>query len=224
MTATAIPDTLSRHVPSGAHGRLLPLTGLAFIACFIGSVVASNPPKNSASDRAWIASYTGSANKAHHVITGVFLVLAAISLLTFLTALWRRIGDAQPGITRSPIAVAASAAGASAIAVGGVVMGAAGPILTGHTGPGVANLFRLANGLGFALVALGGMPAIALAVVCLSVDGRRAAVFGRGVSTFGIVAAIALLAALAFVPIVLLLAWVLAVSVTLLRAPQTFAA
>jgi hypothetical protein len=82
----------------------------------------------------------------------------------------------------------------------------------------------LANGLGFALVALGGMPVIALAVVCLSIEGRRAAVFGRGLSIFGIVAAIALLAALAFVPIVLLLAWVVAVSLTLLRAPQTVAA
>ena len=40
----------------------------------------------------------------------------------------------------------------------------------------------------------------------------------RGVSTFGLVAAVALLAAIAFLPIIVLLVWVLTVSVTWLRA------
>ena len=73
--------------------RLAPLAGIAFVACFIGGVSQADPPSNGASDRAWPANYTGSANKADHVVTGVLLVIAALSLLVFLTALWRRISD-----------------------------------------------------------------------------------------------------------------------------------
>ena len=42
--------------------------------------------------------------------------------------------------------------GAAAIAIGGVVMGAVGTLITHHADPGVANFYRLSNGLGFALV------------------------------------------------------------------------
>src|SRR5690348_5844270 len=207
ITGGAMSTTLTQRASGATHVatdrlRLAPFAGIAFVMCFIGSVVASNPPKSGASDRTWIANYTGSANKAHHVVTGVLLVLAALALMTFLTALWRRIGNTHP------LPLVAAAAGTAAIAVGGVVMGAVGEIITNHSGPGVANLFRLANGLGFALVALAGMPAIALCVAWLSVHGRRAGVFGRGLSTLGLVAAVALLAALAFVPIVVLFVWV----------------
>ncbi|HEY3830766.1 MAG TPA: hypothetical protein VGO03_00585 [Acidimicrobiia bacterium] len=216
-THTAAAPTAST-VPSAAPpARKLAWTGVAFVVCFIVSVVASSPPKNGASDHAWIANYTG-GNKNSHMITGVLLVAAALMLLTFLTMQWQRIAAAQAPVPTSPLPIVAAGMGTAAMAIGGVVMGAAGTIITNHTDPGVANLFRLSNGLGFALVALAAMPAVALSVVCLSVLGRRAGVLSRGVSTFGIVAAIALLGAIAFLPIVVLLVWVLVVSVAWLRA------
>ncbi|HEY1739290.1 MAG TPA: hypothetical protein VGI86_11290 [Acidimicrobiia bacterium] len=212
MTHTATAPT------AAAPSRRLAWTGIAFVVCFIASVVASSPPKNGASDRTWIANYTGSANKTHHIATGLLLVLAALAIMTFLTMLWQRIAAAQAPASTSPLPIVAAGVGAAAIAIGGVVMGAVGTLITHHSDPGVANFYRLSNGLGFALVALAAMPAIALSVACLSVLGRRAGVLSRGVSTFGIIAAVASLAAIAFLPIILLFVWVLIVSVTWLRA------
>ena len=174
MTIT-VPSTEPRMAPSALrrNPRLqLPATGIAFVVCFVGSVAASSPPKSSASDRAWLANYTGTANKTHHVVTGVLLIVAALALMSFLTALWRCITETPSSTSRPPLPIVAAGAGAAAIAVGGVVMGAVGEIITNHSDAGVANLFRLSNGLGFALVALGGMPAIALSVAILSVLGR----------------------------------------------------
>ncbi len=221
MTTTTPPMPHTATAPNAPTSvpptRQLAWTGVAFVVCFIGSVVASSPPKSGASDHTWIANYSAS-NKNQHIVTAVLLVAAALALMTFLTALWHRIATRHRPSWANPLPLAAAAAGAAAMAIGGVIMGAVGTVITHHADPGVANFYRLSNGLGFALVALAAMPAIGLSVGCLSVMGRRAGLLSRGLSTFGIVAAIALLGALAFVPIALLLIWVLIVSVTWLRA------
>lgn len=111
-------------VGAGPLARLQPLSGLAFIVCFIGSVIASSPPANNAADQKWIANYTGSANHAHHILTGVLLVLAGISLLTFLSSVWTRIARATTPVLPNPLPLVAAAAGAACMAAGGMVMGA----------------------------------------------------------------------------------------------------
>ncbi len=73
------------------------LSGLGFVAFFIAGVAASSPPANNAPDSRWIADYTGHDKQAGHLATGLLLVLAGLSLLTFLTGLWRGINRAPAG-------------------------------------------------------------------------------------------------------------------------------
>ena len=80
------------------------------------------------------------------------------------------------------------------------------------------DVLRLANDLGFAMVSLGGMLAAALSVACLSVQARSAGLFGRKLAVFGLVVAVLLLGALAFVPILALLIWLVVASITLMRS------
>jgi hypothetical protein len=206
-------STASRRSPREAW------TGIAFPVLFLASVAVSNPPADNASNAKWIANYTGSSEQARHLATGVLLVLAGLCLASFLTALWRRIRDITPSI--SPLPLVASAASASCIAAGGVVMAfVSGGELFGKYPLPSADVLRLSNDLGFALVAVAGMLAAALAVVCLSVQGNAAGVFGRRTRIFGIVVSVVLLAGVAFVPVFALLIWTTLMAIRLLRRPN----
>ncbi|MGB9378597.1 MAG: hypothetical protein WCB04_13920 [Mycobacteriales bacterium] len=199
--------------------RWEPWTGIAFPILFVASIGASNPPADTASDKTWIANYTGHANDAGHLATGLLLVCAGLSLASFLTALWRRIRNAAPARSFSPLPIVAAAASAACISAGGVVMAtvAGGELFGKYPLPGV-DILRLSNDLGFALVSVGGMTAAALAIACLSVQGRTAGILGRKTSILGVVVAAVLLAAVTFIPIIAALLWAPVVAVQWLRA------
>jgi hypothetical protein len=192
--------------------------GIAFPVFFIASVIVSNVPKNSASDAKWVAAYTGHAHQAQHLATGILLVLAALSLLVFLTSLWSRIAAADQNQNTSLVPLMAAVVSAAGIAAGGVVMASiSGASLATKQPLPSAELLRFSNDLGFALVAVAGMLAAALSIAWMSVLGRSVGFFSRPMATFGIVVAVALLAALAFVPIAALWIWCVIISVHLIR-------
>ena len=217
-STTSIEQRISLEA-SRPSARWEPWAGIAFPVLFLASIAASNPPADTASDSKWIANYTGNANDAHHLGTGLLLVLAGLSLASFLTGLWQRIRLAAPDHSFSPLPIVAAAASAACISAGGVVMAAVagGELFGKYPLPG-ADLLRLSNDLGFALVSVGGMTAAALAIGCLSVQGRTAGVLGRRTSIFGIIVAVALLASIAFIPIAAGLLWSLVIAIRWLRA------
>jgi hypothetical protein len=206
-------------VPTTATTRRTPReawTGIAFPVLFAAGVLVSSPPADDASNAKWLTNYTGHSEQARHLATGLLLVLAGLSLAAFLTALWRRIRVGRPDTSAFPL-VAAAVSGAC-ISAGGVVMGyVSGGELIGKYPLPSADLLRLSNDLGFALVGVAGMLATAAAVAVLSAQGRAAGLFGRKTYVLGIVTSVALLAALAFIPIIVLLLWSLVVAVQWLR-------
>ena len=220
MSVTSVHESeVVPATPSRRLTRLAPLTGFGFAVLFLVSVIASSPPADGASNAKWLASYAGSGHKAGHVITGVCLVLAGLCLLVFMTTLWNRIVEARRPERVSPLPVVAAGVSAACIAVGGVLMGGAISVMSSPSPD--ANLLRLCNDIGFTMVGLGGMLAAALSVAVISAQARAANVFGRRMTTFGYAVAVILLAALAFVPIVALLAWAVAAAIALLRtSPQ----
>ncbi len=192
-------------------------TGIAFPVLFIASVVVSNPPADNVPDARWTANYATASEQARHLATGILLVLAGVTLAAFFVCVWRRIHNDVPKV--SPLPLVAAATSAACICAGGVVMAyvSGGELIGSYPLPS-ADVLRLSNDLGFALVGVAGMVSAALAVVCLSVQGRAAGLLGRRTFVLGIVAAIALLGAIAFLPIVALLIWTVVVAAQLLRA------
>ncbi len=203
--------------------RWAPLTGIAFVVFFLGSVVASSPPSDKASDAKWVANYTGHTHVTQHLVTGVLLILAALCLLSFLSTTWARIAGHRPSGVISPIALVAAGVAATCIAVGGVLMGAIAATIQGTGRAPDPALLRFCNDVGFVMVGLPGMLATALAVTCLSVQGRHAGLFGRKMMIFGLFVAVVLLASLAFIPIVALLLWLIVTAVVLIRRPTVAA-
>jgi hypothetical protein len=199
--------------------RATPLSGVAFVVFFLGSVLASTAPSDTASDKAWIAAYATHGKQAQHLLTGVLLVLAALSLISFFTHLWTKVAAASGAETVSPIPIVAAGVAAACIAVGGVLMaGISGTLLIGSAPLPRVDLLRFGNDVGFAMVALAGMLATALGVASMSVQARAAGVFGTRLFRFGLVVAVALIASLAFLPILALLIWLIVVTIALRRS------
>jgi hypothetical protein len=207
-------------VPASAVRRWEPYAGVAYVVFFVASVLVSNPPADNASDRTWIARYTGHSEQARHLATAFLLLLAGLALMTFLVALWRRIADVHPAESPSRLPIAAAATAAALMGAGGMVMGyiSGGEIIGHYPLPGV-DLLRMSNDLGFALAGVAGSWAAAVAVATLSVQGHAAGVFGTKMRAAGIITALALLLSMLFVPILALLAWVLAATIIWMRKP-----
>jgi hypothetical protein len=198
---------------------LAPWTGFACVAFFIASIAVSANTSNGNTDAAWIANYTGFANRFGHTATGACLVFFALSLLIFLVHLHSRVQTLRPFSSLLPLA--AAGAGAACIAAGGVVIGSiSNSLLTtpGEPTPG-ADLLRQFDSLGLFLVAWAGMSLVALAVATLSWQAHQAHFFGRWLTILGFLTLLALLNAAPFVPIIILLVWAVIVAVKLLRTP-----
>ena len=190
-----------------ARGEIL--AGIGFIVFFAAGVVSSSPPDITASDAKWIANYTGSGNQWHHVATGVFLILAAFCLMSFLTGMWRRISSARPAGTTSPLPLVAAGAASTLMAFGGILMAyISGSELSVRYPLPSADLLRLSNGLGFGVTGIPGMAAVALCIAVLAAQARSARLFGPKLATFSWIVAAVLLLSFLFLPIAALLVWV----------------
>ena len=197
------------------------LAGIGFIVFFLGGVVSSSPPGNNASNAQWIANYTGYGNLWSHVLSGVFLILAALSLMAFLTGMWRRISSARPVGTTSPLPLVAAGVAAACMAVGGVLMAyIAGSELAGKYPLPSVDLLRFSNDLGFIVTGVPGMAATALCLAVLAGQARRADVFGPKMAIFSWIVAAVLLLSFLFLPIAALMAWIVVCIVSARRLPS----
>jgi len=202
--------------------RWAPWTGVAFVVFFVGGVVASSPPSESASNAAWIADYATHSKQVLHVASGAFLVLAGLSLMIFLTQLWATVAAAHPRPT-NPLPVVAAGVTTTCMCVGGMLMmSVSGLTLSGAPLP-PPYWMRFGNDVGFVFVGVPGMLAMAIGLVCLAGQAYAAGVFGRRMRWFTYLVAALLLASFLFIPIGGLMIWTLIVTYIQVRRPYAAA-
>jgi len=211
-------------MPTSSAARLTradTLAGIGFIVFFLGGAVASSPPADSAPNAQWVANYTGNGHLWSHVLSGVFLILAALCLMAFLTGMWQRVSSARPAGTTSPLPLVAAGVTATLMAFGGTLMAyIAGSELSGSYPLPSADLLRLSNGLGFLVTGIPGMAATALCITVLAVQARRAGLFGQRMAVFTWIVAVVLLLSYLFIPILALMAWIVVAIVAARRPSQ----
>ncbi|HEY6379557.1 MAG TPA: hypothetical protein VI316_10305 [Candidatus Dormibacteraeota bacterium] len=189
-----------------------------FVVLFIAAALLLNTPQDNDPDSTWTAYFANHNNQVRVTLAGFIFVVAGLCLLAFLTCLWLRIRDSRTQ-SISPLPLLTATMSASAIALNGLV----GATVTGGMlfgtlkEPGV-DVLRVVVDISYPFLLIGGMFPAALSVVVLASQARSAGLFAKWVLVLSWVVAVGLLASVFFIPMILLLIWVLVVTVLLLRA------
>jgi hypothetical protein len=193
------------------------------VAFVVGVLMISDTPDADASDAEWLDHYADSGNRWQIIVGAFILALATLGLLVFVSALRERLRDA-PGAPWLSTAILASGvvlvamigvAGASSAAVPALVEIAEGPVPTN------ADVPRTLEQIGFGALLLFGMVAAGVMIGATSAAGGRAALLPRWLVVTGyVVAVLVLIGGVFFLPMALLVLWVLVISIILVREPR----
>lgn len=204
-----------------ARPWLAPLPGVLFVATFVVGLLISSSPDDGASDKTWTDFYGNRGNRIAVLVGGYLLLFAGMLLLIFFTRLHRRVYAASDPGNRDPLPLIAATAAGTLVAAGGLISAtiSGGAIFGSLPIPTDAGLLRFTSDVGFVLPSVGGMFAVAVAIVTITLHAHRSGYFGRVLSIFSGVAAVAGVASAMFFPIAVVLIWVLVISIVLARRP-----
>ena len=198
-----------------------PLAGIVFVILFVVGLSLNNIPSADDSAVKITNFYNDGGDRAQVIIASYLLWLAALFFFWFVASLRARLiaVEGQPGRLTSIafggglvfIAMLMAAAACFASVAGDITFG--GEDFVGVDGA------RFLPELGYPLLIIGGMFAAIAMIDAASILIVRTQLMPVWIGYFGFVAAVALLFAGFFVPMIFLLLWVLFVSIALWRSP-----
>jgi len=207
--------------------RLAPIAGILFVVLLIvGLFLIADIPEARDSDQE-IADYLADSDRHVWNIVGFYLwVVAGISFLWFLSHLRGvlRRAEGEPGTLSTLAFIGGVLFTAMLLVSGGAVAAVPGGIELGEANKPDPDFVRYLPQLGWVILTIGGAFAAIALVFSTSILTLKTGVFPKWVAWLGFVAALALLFAATFLPMIALLIWVLAVSIVLLTRPPGAAA
>jgi hypothetical protein len=198
-----------------------PLAGVVFVVLFVVGLGLNNIPSADDSASKITSFYNDGGDRAQLIISSYLLWLAGLFFFWFIASLRARLiaVEGAPGRLTSVtfggglvfIGLLMAAASCFASVAGDITFG--GEDFVGVDGA------RFVPELGYPLLLIGGMFAAIAMIDAASVLIVRTGVVPTWIGYFGFVAAVALLFAGFFLPMIFLVLWVLFVSVAMWRAP-----
>jgi hypothetical protein len=197
-----------------------PVAGIAFALLFVVGLSLNNLPSSDDSVSKITSYYNDGGNRAQIIIGSYLLWFAGVFFLWFLASLRVRLLDVEgmPGRLTSIVF------GGGLVFVGALMVAAAcfasvaGDITFADEKFVSADAARFLPELGYPVLLIGGIFAAIAMIDAASVLIVRTRVLPAWIGYFGFVAAVLLLAAVIFLPLILLVLWVVFVSVAMLRA------
>ena len=190
---------------------------VGFAGAGFANLVLTDVPDLGDSTAATRAFYAVPAHRLQAVIAVYVLAAAMACFLVLLAGLVGRLRGSPPGRTAAEVTLVAGAAYATLTLAAGVAFAAPAAGVVLHLGGGTVvdpGFARAASALGVALLLLGAPLAAAVFLAAACVGSRRAGVLPRWITTSGLVVAVVLLAGATWFPLLLLLAWALALGVS----------
>jgi hypothetical protein len=199
---------------TSAGARMAPLLGIVYAVLFFVAFLLENTPDDDASDAKWTNYFASSGHRTQIIVAAFLFVVAAACMAAFMSTLWSRLGSAG----RNPLGLVAAGTGAAAIAIGGTFTAVIpGAMAFGSLREPSADLLRVSSDMGYPVISVAGMIALAVAIAVLSVQARDAGLFGSRLTIFSLVLAVITLASVLFFPLLAMLIWFIVVSVVLMR-------
>ena len=196
-----------------------PVSGILFVVLFVVGVMLLNLPDSDDPLTKFKSFYDDSGNRTQLIIAGYLLALSAVFFFWFLASLRATLiaVEGMPGRLTSISFGSGLVFVAMLLAATGCFIFIAGEISFGDVDNINPELMRVLPDLGFPMLLIGGMFSAIAMIDAASVLIVRTGVLPKWIGWFGFVAAVGLLFAGFFLPVILLLLWVLFVSVALLR-------
>ena len=199
-----------------------PLAGIVFVVLFVVGLSLNNIPSADDSAAKITSFYNDGGDRAQVIISSYLLWLAGLFFFWFIAGLRARLiaVEEAPGRLTSItfggglvfIGMLMAAAACFASVAGDVTFG--GEDFVGVDGA------RFIPELGYPLLIIGGMFAAIAMIDAASILIVRTGVMPAWIGYFGFVAAVALLFAGFFLPMIFFVLWILFVSIAMLRAPR----
>jgi hypothetical protein len=198
--------------------------GIVFAVAFVvGVLMMTDTPEGDESNREWIGYYADSGNRTQILIGAIVLAVGTIGFLAFVSSLRERIRGSEAQEWLGTLMLMSSVAFVTLLGVFGTSLGAvAAAVEFGDAPvPRSADIPRIVESIGFGALLLFGMAAAGLLMVTVSAAGARTALLPRWLVVTGYIAGvIVIVGGLFFIPMALLVLWVLAVSIVMLRYPS----
>ena len=196
--------------------RWWPLTGLAFVGLWIGTLAATDGGvDNNDSDAKILAYYAKSGNRDRQIIAFFLILAATLFFIWFLAKLRERLVRAEGG-----------AGTLAALAYGGGIAAAALWVVADAFFASAAlarvdtskfqldpNTYRILSDTGYGIW-FSGTTVAALTVVATAVVSLRSGLLPRWIAWLSFPVALTMLVAFFFIPFLIMLGWVIVISVT----------
>jgi hypothetical protein len=197
---------------SAKLSRIGAWAGIAFTVLFVAGFIVFPTPENGNTNPAdWEGWWSDSGHRVGAVIGAYLMVLGLLAFVWFMWSLHRRLRDSGPMVIFGALfaAVALVSALVRATIAGGKLFGD-DPVPS-------AELSRMFDSIGFALLLVAGALTAGAFVALASYHARRHGLLPGWLTTAGYVVAVLQLAGGFFIPFALFPLWVLVASIVLLR-------
>ena len=196
-----------------------PIAGIVFVVLFVVGFSLFDAPSGDDSVSKITSFYNDSGDRAQLIISSYLLILSGVFFIWFLATLRNTLTAAEGESGR--LALIATMSGviftALLMVAAAMFMTVAADITFGDEKFVSVEAARLLPEVGYPILLIGGMFAAAAMIDATSIVILRTGVLPKWIAWFGFVAAIGVLFSVFFLPMGLLVLWVLFVSVALLR-------
>ncbi len=193
-------------------GRVGAWMGIVFAPLFIVGTFISPSPKDSSSTQEWARLFTSSSHRTAAIVGAYLAVFGLLAFLWFASRLRSRLGDGGGMMLTFGSVFAALGMVANLVfaAIAGAKAFTSAPVPPGA----FAQQF---NSLGGGILVVPGALAAGVFVAIASYLSRREGALPGWLTIAGYVVAVLQLAAVVFIPLLLVPIWVLVVSIVMLR-------
>ena len=203
--------------------RWAPISGIAFVEAYVAGMFVSRTPDSSDPADVIAAYYTDSrSHRVSMIIATYVLILGAMLFLWFLSGVRSRLRAAEGDDgTLSNLAFGAGVVFVGLLSVGALALASvpASISFAENNIPTRADTIQFADSLGYGAILVGAMLAAAVMIFTISIITLRTGALPKWSAYVGILAAIALLFAVIWIPQIALLIWTLCISIAMLVRP-----
>jgi hypothetical protein len=190
---------------------------LFVILIVVGVTLGFDQPDNDAADQEWIDYVQDDGNLIRNLIGGYLLVIAGILFLVFLVAMYQRMRAAETSDSGLPLVTLVTGVGwAIALMIGAIIIEVIpGGTKLGSATPATPETARWLPQIGFAVILVaGGLSASAMSAVTSGLI-LRTKILPAWLAYFGFLAALAMVFAATFFPVIIFVLWILAVGIAM---------